>query len=559
VLRYALDIGLPEAPREPWALLVPSVRMNVAVALRGEPLGAAPPPERRDWMRPLLFTMPASLLRAGANRVDLVVHADAAGRGYLGAPLVGPAALLAPHAERRLFAQQTLARLNVGLTGVVAVLMLLLWLLRRRDTVYALYGCGMLLWGLHNLNFVVADPPWPAHWWETAAYILLGGFIALGTRFVHRYLGTRRERLERAVAIAIGAGALTLLLLPADAARRFGDLAWNPLVMTIGLYMCLHTHACAGRSPDPLLQVLAANGTLVVLFGVHDLLISVGLQPWGSGYLLHYSATVSLIVFTALLIVRFAQGLAAVERANDELSLRVDAAVRQREDAQARMRALERARWLGAERERIARDMHDGVGGHLVALLARARTGRLAPHDTEAALSNALEDLRLAIDSLEVDEGDLPTALAKFRHRLERRLRDTPIRLLWQAGEAPGLAGYGPAEILQVLRILDEAATNVLRHAAASTITIGYRGTAEGWQLVVTDDGSGGVPAEPAGHGLRNMHRRAAAIGATLEVDSRPSGTRLTLHLRQRESGAAAQAPPGDSRTSGGRADEANG
>jgi signal transduction histidine kinase len=216
---------------------------------------------------------------------------------------------------------------------------------------------------------------------------------------------------------------------------------------------------------------------------------------------------------------------------NEELHRQAQAATQEIEASHKRLRALERRRWLSNERERIAQDMHDGVGGQLLALLARARSGQLSQAQTEAMLGEAMADLRLVIDSLDVAEGDLGTAMAKFRHRLERRLEGSGIVLRWLPGELPVMPRFGPAEILHVLRLCDEAGTNVVRHANANKLSIEFYLTAGHFRLCLSDNGHGGAREITAGHGMRNMRRRAAQLGGTLEVQSGADGTSLVLKL----------------------------
>ena len=83
----------------------------------------------------------------------------------------------------------------------------------------------------------------------------------------------------------------------------------------------------------------------------------------------------------------------------------------------------------------------------------------------EPILRGALDDLRLIIDSADPMEGDLLVVLSNFRARNERRVQAGGCSFLWQVTDLPALPDFGPHKILQVLRILQEALTNVLKHA----------------------------------------------------------------------------------------------
>jgi signal transduction histidine kinase len=536
-LEYETTFSLDAAPVAPWAVLISSVRMRASVEVNGERLlrlESSGESAARMWFRPLLFAVPERLLVPGENLVRISVGAEPE-RGYLAAPLVAPLATLAPIAREQAFWRPTLLTIILIAMAGVGALMLLLWSHRRNDHVYAFYGLGMLSWALHDLGFVVDEPPLPERIFEPLSYLALGGFIAATTFFIHRYLDERHARLERSVLAFFVVGGAVLFVLPSGALRAYSDNVWHPVILSVGLYLYLRMYVAAWRRADASLHVLAMTGSVMVLYGAHDSLIMLGASPWGNGFLLPYSAAPSLVIFSSLLARRFARSLTEIEAARHDLDRRIAEATREIEINHARLGELERQRSLSDERERVARDIHDGVGGQLVALLARVKRGHYSPRDAEAALSEALQDLRLVIESLDVAEGDLGTALATWRHRLERRLAGTRVRLVWQPQDLSRRSGLGPSDILNVLRLLDEAATNALRHGDARTLTVAYGMIGEALCLTLTDDGHGGAVEQTHGHGLKNMRRRAESVGGTLAIESGPAGTTIRLTIGPRD------------------------
>lgn len=197
-----------------------------------------------------------------------------------------------------------------------------------------------------------------------------------------------------------------------------------------------------------------------------------------------------------------------------------------------RAHRAERERTLLLERQRLMHDMHDGVGSHLVALLRLAESGASGAAMAEL-LRSAIEDLRLTIDSLEPLEHDLATLLATLRERVGRRLEGAGLALHWSMADMPPLPWLEPAQALQVLRLIQEAMTNVIKHAQARTLRLSARQADEVLEVRVEDDGRGfdTATANP-GQGLASMRQRAHSLGATLHWDSTPGGgTRVQLRL----------------------------
>lgn len=199
---------------------------------------------------------------------------------------------------------------------------------------------------------------------------------------------------------------------------------------------------------------------------------------------------------------------------------------------------LEAARRHGAteERLRIARDLHDMVGHHLSltnvqagAALHRIRDRPEKAAEALAAIKEtsgeALRELRATV--VELREGERP-GLARIRHLVERSGLD--VRLDLQEAELPAetdLAAY---------RIVQEALTNIARHAKAAKVAVAI--AVQGKELVVDigDDGQPEAGWQP-GSGLRGMDERVAALGGFLTYGPREDGPgfRVLARLPVRE------------------------
>lgn len=209
-----------------------------------------------------------------------------------------------------------------------------------------------------------------------------------------------------------------------------------------------------------------------------------------------------------------------------------------------RLRDIEHRQTLSQERQRLMQDMHDGLGSSLMSALRMIEQGRLGEADVAQVLKECIDDLKLTIDSLEPVETDLLLLLATLRFRLQPRLEGAHLVLRWDVGDVPLLSWLDPRSALHILRILQEAFTNAIKHADAHEIRVSTAVDGD-WVLVrVSDDGCGFPIQLPLGNGrgMTNLRRRADAINAEVRWDSGPRGTTFELRLPLRAFGQAASA-----------------
>jgi len=229
-----------------------------------------------------------------------------------------------------------------------------------------------------------------------------------------------------------------------------------------------------------------------------------------------------LLAFGSTLVIRFATALRSSEALNRDLEQRVVEKHRELEHSYEDRRALERAKLLAEERERLVREMHDGLGGQLVSLLSLVERDGGSDPRVAPAVRAALADMRLVIDSLDPGLQTLGGALGAARARFEPALQHGGLRLDWQASDLPATPWMGPQDNLQVLRIVQEAIVNAVRHAGATRVLVrtGQRPGDDGRPgifIEVRDDGCGIDPARidrPGSRGLRHMRERAARRGS---------------------------------------------
>ena len=191
-----------------------------------------------------------------------------------------------------------------------------------------------------------------------------------------------------------------------------------------------------------------------------------------------------------------------------------------------------------AERQRIARDLHDDVGARLLSGLYKTDLG-----DTQRVLRDAIADIRTIVSGLSTDRPPLGQMVAALRHETGERLAAAGLELNWPIGDiddAPLPLDY------PVFRSLSSAhreiVSNIIRHAKARNVDIRVS-EANGWlSTVIVDDGIGIDPAyvsgSPQGNGIRGLLRRMRELNGTVSIKPLAKGTSVEIRMPLRADAA---------------------
>jgi len=408
----------------------------------------------------------------------------------------------------------------------------------RRDSVLGWYLiCGsfwLLLIVLHVSPTVI--PGGNLRW--AAMFISVFGVLAFTPLFIVAILRPPWRRLRWALSgYFAGCAAITLgalLVLPLDATRqvllpntllRFSSLLLVPLMLWLVLRVVLARGD--SRSAPWILAFAAMPG----VFGVADALRVGWFPPLEYALLPLGGLGVSLALFLELAR-RMRESQLRMARYTAEL----EQTVRVREEALRasleRVSAADRERALAQERQRLLRDMHDGVGGQLASLVHLAGRDETSRDQVVAGLRDGLADLRLILDSLAHEDDDAMVAFGRLRQRIEPTLEAAGMRLRWEIDPQLDLPSWSPEAVLDVYRLLQEACYNAVRHARAQTLTIRAQLVDGKFEITVADDGIGIDPHASDGFGLANLRARAARLGGVLEVRTASGhGTQVILRL----------------------------
>ncbi|WP_396275154.1 sensor histidine kinase, partial [Hyphomonas sp.] len=224
--------------------------------------------------------------------------------------------------------------------------------------------------------------------------------------------------------------------------------------------------------------------------------------------------------------------IATTRQAYAFLRFRLDQAriiEQQKRDLDATALALEAKTRQSAvleERHRMARDVHDGIGGQLASLIAQVRMRRVSMDQVEQALAGGLSELRLLVDSLDLVGETLADALATFLDRALQQTAAAGVRLEWSQTEDLAAKITDPKWTLNLYRLMQEAITNALRHSGGDRISVSIL-SSDGRTLSVRIEDNG-VAFDPrairTGRGLANMAHRAKELGGTFSIGHSAAG-----------------------------------
>ncbi|WP_181883688.1 sensor histidine kinase [Sphingorhabdus pulchriflava] len=527
-------------PDEPLAIYTENNRERLTVYLNGVELFRnyrSATSQTLGWNRPYIIPVPQKLLRDVGNELVLRVGSDRQFSLGVGTVKVGSQEVLG-----RLYNYQQFWRVTGSAAANYAMLFLtfaafVMWMARRSETeIFWLVMTG-LLWFVRDFHFFAEESPLDPYWFQQVSYYSLYFAVAASLSFCVAFLKLSNHRRIIAMLFAIGV-ALCIFRVAITSTNRT-DLATSLATLLVSLLVCglIIREWFRNRSLESLALVA------VVLFGTVLGLHDIGRIPnvnWWQGLGFHVQPFTGFLLFSVFLLSvgrKYLRALTEVETLNASLEERVETATHALAASERARQKIEVEHAVGIERERLMREMHDGIGSNLVTALAVVRKQGEAPV-AEETLQRALTDLKLTVDSLAPVEGDAVALLANLRHRMEPDMEKAGVKCVWRVEPCPSLDWLDAPNALHMLRIIQEGVGNVLSHAHATSITIACcpskKDGRDGVELVLTDDGCGFIAANVSGNGrgLSNMHTRASQLGADLRIESDlGAGSKLSLWL----------------------------
>lgn len=529
VLDCAFELQLTADEVRNAALLIPSFADSIAVQVNGRRIAVADLYAMRDvrfTSLPAFVPNLGDVVEPGVNRFRVTVAA-LPGRGLaLDRIFIAPAAKLRPFYHARWFAAAVMPTLAIGAAAALASMFGLIWVARPRD---AEFGWIALALGMTALRGSVLVPDFGVGMLERPYWNVLAMWEAAAALMFCRVL-TGRPRRRWEWLLALPPLVFTMMFF-AQPPQWFVFWALRAAIATVGAYFAAGTvillRAALKGDRDALL--VAPGVVMLLLFLGRDVAMVATAEP-SRVYLTRVAYLGFLATVATMMTLRFVRAMRTADATAATLRERVADVETQLRETFEELRARREAEAVERERARLMRDLHDGLGGELASILALADAPKPATQEIAGHARAALTDMRLIIGSLEDYGGDLPLVLGAWRERAEPQLRAAGLTLDWAVADVPQLPALGPAQALDVLRIVQEAATNAMKHARATRLRVAVSADTDHVELAICDDGAAFAP-RAGGSGIGNMQARAERLGATLTVGREGEATCVRLRL----------------------------
>lgn len=518
-------------------LYIPWVSDNFEAYLNGRriatPRGQFSLSPSREESRPYVVGIPQGFAQTGMNRMDLVVT-RAGCKPYVETAYFGPLTPFKAYEKHMLLLGHYVPIMTAVTGALVALMALCLLPISGYSPQFTSLAAFMAALSLRALTFV-----WPGKGLDYTTFLTVNYLIhylslAAAVFFVQTWAGQPRRHMLWVGGIftvfcislvwvwSTGGDLyflITNMLSPAATIMLTGYTVWS-------FYRLHHVRPVEARRAiilaslfltselyDAFVDILhvrrfidAANYLPVVL------IIAVAGQLTTRGYSLYRKAEAARVDLAA-------------QVAQKEIDIRHSYDI---------LHEQEKINAINMERQRLIRDMHDGIGGQLVSLMLQLKRQDLPREQVHQQVQAAVDDLRLVIDSMDSVGDSLDIALAIFRERLQPRLKSAGIVLDWHNHLEGAVQGFRPQEILHIYRILQEGVTNTMKYADATRVGLSVRPDGDKICIELNDNGSGfDLGAKTTGRrGLSHMEKRAKMLGAVLRIDSAPGkGTSIRFAI----------------------------
>ena len=517
---------------------------------------------RYKWFRPLVAPLARRLLRPEGN--VLTIELTTWDPQLQIAPMyVGDIDTISQIYELTYFVGSSLANASNVFCLLAGMFMLGAWLASRKDGAVFLHaGATTVLWSvLFALILLPRVPVELIGLWMWAQYACMGAVVAVLTLFIFAFIGEPLDRRGRLILLCAAAFAAVVYPVLGRQGREWLDDYWLPLLLMFHLFACSRLALHVARTRSRMAMSLLLQSVLAQVFALRDhnavvQLISVPIPDagWTLTHLLvtpiflsHLSVPLLLFVVAQILLTKFQANVKRIRDNNAILTETLQQRERELLVSYNRQREMENEAAAQGERDRIYRDLHDGIGSKLVTTIFSVRDRDIDHERLEARLMDALRDLREIISVTELrEQRSVHDVLFTYCSNLDESLSRSDFQIEYDIPEGPEIVLLNDLS-KQVMRIVEESVANTIKYANASRLSIRMSVTqGEILEVLIEDNGRMREPAALAagtapaveegsplsgGSGLEGLRRRAERIGGDFHFERTDEGARTRLRL----------------------------
>ena len=465
--------------------------------------------------KPRWHVLPITQFKKGENSLEFELRLEPANEAGFSKLEVGDLDLTFAEYQQIVNLHYSSSLLMLLISLFIGFMTIIIWFISKKR-IFLLSAAAEIVFALRQLSMFIEYPPIPTWLWNSFTASSLAIYIWLMCEISSLLLKRKAPIFSL---ISKYYTVLSVIFIFTESARgaTFLFLFWLASIFVMAAVHMGRLLWVAWHTVDLNIRIFALAFVFAVIFGVYDY-FSIHFGSAGFGH-------VRVSMFTPLLF-NLSLALIAIRHfmvvQKESIRSQLDAGI-QKEQAKH------------GERQRIMTELHDSVGSHLVGLLSLIKGGA-ARKDIESLTTDALQELRIAVDAIQPVNGNLAAVLATLRHRLQPRLDAMNLKLIWEVDDLPKLQSLTPQGIQNIQRILLEAFTNIMHHAKATAITVkaSHFFDQRLIKISVCDDGKGFdlYRLDSPGQGIKNMRSRAEALGASIDFHQRePNGTCINLSI----------------------------
>lgn len=529
--------------KSPITLVIENINMAGEIYLNDQFLWkdqSLTEPLSRSWLTPRYWILPSASLNSGHNTLLIKVIGTPTQKSGLGQLYLGEHTEMNHIYKQSLLEKRTLLILSLIINFIIGIFCLMVWVFNRTEIVFKWFAVTSLAWSIYLFLNALHEPLWGLSSinLDRITMSIFCFYTMFGCIAAWRFANKQYPKIEMSLCAFCVLSGVVILFMPDLYTPKTLNLIFA-IAMVIFLLKCISYPFIAYQSKLKEAYILAIQYLFFIPIAINDAIFMMTLK----GQILSpYVSPISAFLIGFILALRLSNNAKSISDFNKTLTksiVQAKSKLSQSLNDQHQL-ALDNAKLQ--ERINLSHDLHDGLGGSIVRSITLLDHHHLSQQQMLSILKLLRSDLRQVIDSGSLAEAKTPETpilwVASIRRRFIQLFEDMGIESKWNI-PAHWLVIPPPLYCLTLLRVAEEALTNVIKHSQASIISVNLL---QDWNqhliLEIIDNGIGFDSDQNtinSSIGLISMRVRTQRLGGLLEIQSQPSRTviRATLNLQR--------------------------